>query len=215
MRRPIALIDWRSLELRASWEIIGCTMMSDGWTHQKGRTLLNILVNCPKGAMFIKFVDASTHIKDALLLCGLLDRFNREVGPQNVKQVITDNATNYVVARKLLMQRYPTLFWTPCAANCIVLILEDMGKIPYIKDIVESSRSITKFIYNHAYVLSMMRDWQITGSWCILQSHVLPLASYLFGLSSLVCGRWRERSFQMSGMLYHLAVNRRGRPYAS
>jgi hypothetical protein len=80
------------------------------------------------------------------------------------------------------MQRYPTLFWTPCAA-CIDLILEDMGKIPYIKDIVELARSITKFIYNHAYVLSLIR------SWCILQSHALPLASYLFDLSWLVCGR--------------------------
>ena len=55
------------------------------------------------------------------------------------------------------MQRYPTLFWTPCAAHCIDLILEDMGKIPYIRDIVESAKSITKFIYNHAFVLSLIR----------------------------------------------------------
>jgi hypothetical protein len=69
-------------ELKASWEITGCTVMSDGWTDQKGRTLLNFLVNCPRGTMFIKSVDASAHIKDALLLCELLDGFIREVGPQ-------------------------------------------------------------------------------------------------------------------------------------
>jgi hypothetical protein len=133
--------------------------------------------------MFIKSVDASAHVKDATLLCELLDGFIQEIGPQNVVQVITDNTTNYVIAGKLLMLRYPTLFWTPCVAHCIDLILEDIGKIPYIKDIVESARSITKFIYNHAFVLSLMRNSQITGSWCILQSHVLPLASYLFSLS--------------------------------
>jgi len=74
------------------------------------------------------------------------------VGPQNVVQVIMNNTAN-----KLLMQRYSTLFWTPCVAHCIDLILEDMDKIPYIKDIVESTRSITKFIYNHASVLNLMR----------------------------------------------------------
>jgi hypothetical protein len=141
-------------ELNASWEITGCTVMSDGWTDQKGRTLLNFLVNCPKRSMFVKSVDASAHVKDATLLCDLLDEFIREVGPQHVVQVITDNAANYVVAGRMLMQRYPTLFWTPCATHCIDLILEDMGKIPYIEDIVESAKSITKFIYNHAFVLA-------------------------------------------------------------
>ena len=144
-------------EFRASWEHTRCTVMSDGWTDQKGRTLLNFLVSCPKGTMFMKYVDASAHIKDACLLCELLDIFIQEIGPQNVVQVITDNAANYVAAGRLLMERYPTLFWTPCAAHCIDLMLEDIGKIPMVRHIVESSKSITKFIYNHASVLSLMR----------------------------------------------------------
>jgi hypothetical protein len=144
-------------ELKGSWEITGCIVKSDGWTDQKGRTPLNFLVNFPKGTMFVISVDASIHVKDASLLCDLLDEFIREVGPQHVVQVIMDNATNYVVVGRMLMQRYPTLFWTPCVAHCIDLILEDMRKIPYIRDIVESAKSITKFIYNHAYVLSLMR----------------------------------------------------------
>ena len=46
-------------ELRGSWEATGCTVMSDGWSDKKGRTLLNFLVHCPQGIMFIKSVDAS------------------------------------------------------------------------------------------------------------------------------------------------------------
>jgi hypothetical protein len=123
-------------ELKASWEIIGCTLMSDGWTDKKGNTLLNFLVNCLRGTMFIKFVDASAHIKDALLLCELFDKFIQDVGPQNSVQVIADSVANYVAAGRLLMQRCPTLFWT-CAAHCVDLILEDMGIFFCIKDIVE------------------------------------------------------------------------------
>ena len=35
-----------------------------------------------------------------------------------------------------IMERYPNLFWTPCATHCIDLMLEDIGKIPLVRDIV-------------------------------------------------------------------------------
>eukprot|EP00253_Pinus_taeda_P001667 PITA_01667 len=146
----------RLKDFRASWAQTECTVMSDGWTDQKGRTLINFLVSCPKGTMFIKSVDASAQIKDARTLCDLLDVFILEVGEQNVVQV-TDNAANYVAAGRILMDRHPTLFWTPCAAHCIDLMLEDIAKIPFVKDIVDSSKSTTKFIYNHTSVLSLVR----------------------------------------------------------
>jgi hypothetical protein len=120
--------------------------MLDGWTDGKGRTLLNFLVHCPRGTMFLKSVDASAYVKDATLLCDLLYGFIQEVGLQHVVQVITNNATNYVAAGRMLMSRYPTLFWTPCANHFLDLMLEDMGKIDWIKDAIDSMRSITKFI---------------------------------------------------------------------
>ena len=107
-------INSRLAELKQTWEVTGCTVMSDGWTDRKGRTLLNFLVHCPKGTMFIKSLDASEHIKDAATICELLDGFIREIGVQNVVQVITNNAANYVSVGKMLMERHRTLFWSPC-----------------------------------------------------------------------------------------------------
>jgi hypothetical protein len=69
-------------ELRESWEITRCTVMSNGWTDGKGRSILNFLVNCPRGTMFIKSIDPSTYVKDAQLLCELLDSFIQKIGPQ-------------------------------------------------------------------------------------------------------------------------------------
>jgi hypothetical protein len=99
----------RLAQLRETLKTIGCTVMSDGWTDGKGRSILNFLVNCPKGTMFIKSVDASAYTKDAQLLCDLLDGFIREIGPQYVVQVIADNVANYVVAGRMLLERYPSL----------------------------------------------------------------------------------------------------------
>jgi hypothetical protein len=112
----------RLQELQDSWEFIGCMVMSDGWTDGKYRTLLNFLVHCPRGIMFMKSVDAFSHVKDVTLLCDLFDGFIQEVCPQHVVQVITDNATNYVIVGRMLMSRYPTLSWTPCAAHCLDLM---------------------------------------------------------------------------------------------
>ena len=150
-------INSRLAELKKTWEVTGCTMISDGWTDRKGRTLLNFLVHCPKGTMFIKSLDASEHIKDVAMICEFLDGFIWEIGVQNVVQVITDNAANYVSAGRMLMERHPTLFWTPCAAHCLDLLLEDMGKLSFIKEAVDMAKSVPKFIYNHAFVLSFMR----------------------------------------------------------
>ena len=146
-------------ELQRSWDITGCSVMSDGWTNMKGRTLLNFLVHCPKGTYVHDICGCICTFKDAALLCGLLDEFIQKIGPQHVVQVITDNAANYVAAGRMLMAKYPTLLWNSCSAHCLYSMLEDLGKIDWIKDTIDSAQSITKFIYNHATVLSLMRKF--------------------------------------------------------
>jgi hypothetical protein len=79
----------------------GCSIMSDGCTDGKNRKIINFLVSCPQGTMFLKSVDASDKVKDAKLLFDLLDEIVVIVGVENVVQVNTDNASNYVLAGKM------------------------------------------------------------------------------------------------------------------
>eukprot|EP00253_Pinus_taeda_P024407 PITA_24407 len=183
-------------DFRASWAQTGYTIMSDGWTDQKGRTLINFLVSCPKGTMFMKSIDASSHIKDAKTLCDLLDVFILEVGAEHVVQVITDNAANYVATGRMLMDKHPTLFWTPCAAPCIDLMLEDIGKIPFVKDIVDSSKSIIKFIYNHTSVLSLMR--RFTKNKELVHPAITRFATNFISLQSLLNSMWDVKRMFLS-----------------
>ena len=39
----------------------GCSLMADGWRDRRGRSLINFLVNTPRGSMFIESVDASAY----------------------------------------------------------------------------------------------------------------------------------------------------------
>ena len=44
-------------------------------------------------------------------------------------QVITDNVHNYVNVGMRLIEKLGKLWWTPCAAHCIDLMLEYIGKL--------------------------------------------------------------------------------------
>jgi hypothetical protein len=96
--------------IKSSWESTGCTILSDGWIDQRSRTIINFLVAFPTGTMFLKSIDASSHIKDANLIYSLLADVVEEVGVKSVVQVIMYNAANYVAIRKLLCAKYPAIF---------------------------------------------------------------------------------------------------------
>jgi hypothetical protein len=58
--------------------------MSDGWTDGRSHTILNSLIFCPKGTVFLKYVNAYGQVKDAQLLFHLLDEVVEEVEVENV-----------------------------------------------------------------------------------------------------------------------------------
>ena len=49
---------------------------------------------------------------------------------------------------KFLMKKY-NLYWTQCAAHCIDLMFEDIGKRESVSDLITNARKITNFIYNY------------------------------------------------------------------
>ncbi|PNY01830.1 ribosomal RNA large subunit methyltransferase N-like protein [Trifolium pratense] len=58
----------------------------------------------------------------------MMDVVVDEIGEVNVVQVVMGNATNYKAAGGLLMQKWKDLYWTPFAAHCIDLMIEDFEK---------------------------------------------------------------------------------------
>ncbi|XP_057837206.1 uncharacterized protein LOC131047347 isoform X2 [Cryptomeria japonica] len=171
-------------EQRQIWSTKGCTIMIDGWMDRRNRTLLNFLVSSAGGTVFVKSIDASAHCKNATYLCEQIEEVIDEVGEENVVQVVTDNAANYVAAGRLLMERHPSIVWTPCAAHCIDLMLEDIGKIPWVKRCVERARNVCKFVYNHSWVLALMR--QYTEQKELTRPRITRFATNFLTLQSMV-----------------------------
>ncbi|XP_025669915.2 uncharacterized protein [Arachis hypogaea] len=169
---------------RVIWKQIGCTIMADGWTDRCRRTLINFLVYCPKGTIFLKSVDASHISKTAEALFKLLRDVVLFVGPENVVHVVTDNAANYVAAERLLESEFPRLYWSPCVAHCINLMLQDIGKFVEVTETVSQASMITKYIYNHCHPLYLMR--QFTSGRKILRPAPTRFATNFIALQSIL-----------------------------
>ncbi|XP_072076729.1 uncharacterized protein [Arachis hypogaea] len=110
---------------RSSWKSTGCTLMADGWTDQR---------------------QPSDMIKTTDTLFKLFAEVIEWVGSSNIVHVVTDNAANYVSTGKLIHEKYPNIFWSPCAAYCISLILKDVASIPNIANLASRASKLLRHV---------------------------------------------------------------------
>ncbi|XP_020690427.1 probable glutamyl endopeptidase, chloroplastic [Dendrobium catenatum] len=75
-----------------------CSLMTDGWTSRNGKSLINFLVNCPRGSAFIESIDASSFSKNTVKMFELFCKYIEIIRPHNVIQVVTDNASENALA---------------------------------------------------------------------------------------------------------------------
>ncbi|XP_038975014.1 uncharacterized protein LOC113461998, partial [Phoenix dactylifera] len=106
-----------------------------------------------------------------------------QIGEENIVQVITDNGPQYKLAGQVLMERRPQIFWTPCVAHCIDLILMDIGKIRRVQHTVEIAQRIIRYIYGHTWVISLMEKY---AGGEILRPGVTRFATNYIALDSLI-----------------------------
>ena len=156
--------------------------MCDEWTGPTKLSIINFMVYSKGSTIFLKSVDASNKIKDNKYIYTLLKDVIKEVGEANVVQIATDNGSAFVKARRLLIKKY-NLYWTPCAAHCIDLIFEDIGKRDRVAQLIGNDIKITNFIYNHGCLLAKMR--QVCGG-DIVRPGAIRFATNYIALDSLL-----------------------------
>ncbi|XP_057733926.1 uncharacterized protein LOC130949126 [Arachis stenosperma] len=111
--------------------------------------------------VLLKSVDASHVSKTAEALFKLLRDVVLFVGLENVVHVVMDNAANYVDAGRLLESEFPRLYWSPCAAHCVNMMLQDIGKLEKVSEIVSQASMITNILAQKDALRAMVtsREW--------------------------------------------------------
>jgi hypothetical protein len=72
----------------------GVSVVSDGWTNVKNEALINVIASNSRGSMFLYAEDFSGLEKTGDNIAQFLLKAIDEIGPSNVLQVVTDNASN-------------------------------------------------------------------------------------------------------------------------
>ncbi|XP_025791236.1 uncharacterized protein LOC112872366 [Panicum hallii] len=168
---------------KESWELTGCTIMTDAWTDRKGRGVMNLVVHSAHGVCFLDSMDCSGEKKDGKYIFELVDRYIEDIGEENIVQVVTDNASVNTTAASLLTAKRPSIFWNGCAAHCLDLMLEDIGKLGSVEETIASARQVTVFLYAHTRVLDLMRQYLKKD---LVRSGVTRFATAYLNLKSLL-----------------------------
>ena len=113
---------------RDAWKKNGCSIMTDAWSDRKNRSIMNLCVHCELGTSFLRSINTAGASHTGEYIHDLVESCIKEVGEENVVQVVTDNASANMAAAKLLHVHRPSVFWTSCAAHTLDLVLEGIGK---------------------------------------------------------------------------------------
>lgn len=157
--KKIAVDKMVSNRTSASIDIYGATICSDGWSDTNSRPLMNMMLVCPAGDVFLGSVDSTGHKKDIAYTTEMMQGYIQKVGPEKVIQLCTNNAAVMISAMKRLTEVYPYMYTQGCTAHILDLLLEDWGKEEDMKELVKKCTDIVTFIKRYHYTLALFRKW--------------------------------------------------------
>ncbi|XP_009775009.1 uncharacterized protein [Nicotiana sylvestris] len=106
-------------EHKVQWQTYGCSIMMDKWTAKNEKVIINVLVNSPRGSVFLESYDASDSSTNSNKMFNLFEKTLLKIGKENVVQIVIDNASENKKAGDILKGVFLKHFWTPCVAHCI------------------------------------------------------------------------------------------------
>ncbi|GBG71112.1 hypothetical protein CBR_g8411 [Chara braunii] len=145
-----------------TWDITGCTLITDGCTDRKFRPVMNFIAAGEAGAVLLKVVDMSKRKKTAIALAKLWEGVIREIGVHRVNALCTNNAEVNKHAARLLRRRtdrsISRIPWVPCATHCLNLLLKGISDEPWVYDLYKRGKTIVKCIWNHHKTTQLFLD---------------------------------------------------------
>ena len=108
--------------------------------------------------------------------------------------MVTDNASNYVSAGKLLCEKYKTISWSSCATHCLNLVLQDIGDMPHVERLKKRASKVTVFIYNHVALIAWLKK---IPAWI----DIVPVGATRFAITSLSFGSLHVHKHDLQALL--------------
>ncbi|XP_075103752.1 uncharacterized protein LOC142178319 [Nicotiana tabacum] len=114
LKKEVAEVNKIVEEHKVERNKFGCSIMMDKWTTIIEKIIINILVNSPKGSLFLESADASDSSTDSTKMYSLFKSTIGSIGAENVVQVVTDNAVKML---KLAIKVHSCIVQKPLLLN--------------------------------------------------------------------------------------------------
>jgi len=122
----------------------GTIICIDGWDNIAWHPLLNVIIACLDGDVFIGSISTIMEWKHAHYICNAFAKYIETIGVNNIVQICRDNALSMKSVVNLLIHHFPNFYFQGCV-HCLDLLLEDGGKTTWAKWIVKKK----KFLNSH------------------------------------------------------------------
>lgn len=113
---------------------------------------------------FVTYCIAGSASHTAEYMCDEISNVIKELGPQKVIALCTDNAANMKKSWVLLQEKFPGLECYGCLAHGLNLIFGDSLKINTIGKVITECTSMIKMIKNSHLLLAKFREKQAEKS---------------------------------------------------
>ena len=141
------------------------TLIFDGWEDVTGASVVNILLRTDQGTdltrkiIFLDSVFTGVERMDsdayARLIEGVMSRFG---GLSRICAVTSDSATACVNAKSAIMTAYPFVVSVPDQAHLADLLMKDIGKVPWVKHILDKVAVIAKETRGKRKLLARLKE---------------------------------------------------------
>ncbi|KAL3679664.1 hypothetical protein R1sor_022620 [Riccia sorocarpa] len=185
------------------WDKI--TISCDGWTNVSGRPQMNILDVNRFGEAVHCHVDGSNEVKSGVWIAGHIKKAIEERGPENILQFVADNASANKLAGKLVRDTYPHVIFGGCVAHGLDLLMEDIGKLDWVKSVVTECKTFIQFVKNHHMPHAMFLDHFSNGA------SLLKPAATRFATNCIML----DRAYTLKGPLSRMVISDRWRNWLS
>ncbi|KAL3685578.1 hypothetical protein R1sor_003600 [Riccia sorocarpa] len=185
------------------WDKI--TISCDGWTNVSGRPQMNILDVNRFGEAVHCHVDGSNEVKSGVWIAGHIKKAIEERGHENVLQFVADNASANTLAGKLVRDTYPHVIFGGCVAHGLDLLMEDIGKLDWVKSVVIECKTFIQFVKNHHMPHAMFLDHFSNGA------SLLKPAATRFATNCIML----DRAYTLKGPLSRMVISNRWRNWLS
>ncbi|QRW06033.1 hypothetical protein RhiLY_05032 [Ceratobasidium sp. AG-Ba] len=129
------------------------TLSYDGGTTRKHESVYTVHITNPatREAHIMEGNEASGVSHTAEHICSVIDKALKEVGPEHLAAIVSDNAGNTRAARSLMQQEYPWIITLQDACHQLNNAAKDVGQLNYFQECIDQLRSIIKHFHSSSY----------------------------------------------------------------